>query len=193
MKKIERGCWPQVEFLILQVRTSLAFIILVSNYSYRSKGLTEHGLASLGYKDTIVFRPGYLTGTNRPEVRLVETVVRQVSFSNIATTTITYHFQLCHRIPFKIKRWCWNPGKDLHKHVIILTINQFFRSRNWPSPSGLLVSWVQQISLPVSKQLKRVPRVPHSPLSATRVLSPLLPQRRLDYLFNLFMMFDLLR
>ncbi|KAJ7708830.1 hypothetical protein B0H17DRAFT_1031011 [Mycena rosella] len=38
----------------------------------RSKGLTEEGLASLGYEDTVVFRPGLLAGTNRPESRPAE-------------------------------------------------------------------------------------------------------------------------
>ncbi|KAL0068349.1 hypothetical protein AAF712_004427 [Marasmius tenuissimus] len=40
----------------------------------RSKGLTEHGLASLGYSDTIIFRPGLLVGTERPQHRTVESV-----------------------------------------------------------------------------------------------------------------------
>jgi len=31
----------------------------------RSKGLTENGLAALGYSDTIVFRPGYLANADR--------------------------------------------------------------------------------------------------------------------------------
>ncbi|KAF8166659.1 hypothetical protein K438DRAFT_2065678 [Mycena galopus ATCC 62051] len=38
----------------------------------RSKGLTEEGLASLGYEDTMVFRPGFLAGTKRNEFRLAE-------------------------------------------------------------------------------------------------------------------------
>ncbi|KAJ7089835.1 hypothetical protein B0H15DRAFT_839432 [Mycena belliarum] len=45
----------------------------------RSKGLTEEALASLGYEDTIVFRPGFLAGTNRPEFRLAETVAGAVT------------------------------------------------------------------------------------------------------------------
>jgi len=40
----------------------------------RSKGLTEEGLASIGYPDTIIFRPGYLAGTNRPDHRLAESI-----------------------------------------------------------------------------------------------------------------------
>ncbi|KAJ7614650.1 hypothetical protein DFH06DRAFT_1013884, partial [Mycena polygramma] len=43
-------------------------------FNRRSKGLTEEGLASLGYEETIVFRPGFLAGTKRPEPRLVEKV-----------------------------------------------------------------------------------------------------------------------
>ncbi|KAJ6561089.1 hypothetical protein DFH09DRAFT_921316 [Mycena vulgaris] len=45
----------------------------------RSKGLTEEGLASLGYEDTIVFRPGLLAGTNRPELRLAEKVTGAIT------------------------------------------------------------------------------------------------------------------
>ena len=38
----------------------------VSNATFiRSKGLTEAGLANLGYADTIIFRPGFLAGVNR--------------------------------------------------------------------------------------------------------------------------------
>ncbi|KAJ7886000.1 hypothetical protein B0H13DRAFT_2044504 [Mycena leptocephala] len=44
----------------------------------RSKGLTEEGLASLGYQETIVFRPGLLTGTERPEPRTAEKVAEAV-------------------------------------------------------------------------------------------------------------------
>jgi oxidoreductase len=40
----------------------------------RSKGLTEQGLASLGYSETIIFRPGLLTGVARPEPRIAETI-----------------------------------------------------------------------------------------------------------------------
>lgn len=41
---------------------------------FRSKGLTENGLAELGYKDAIVFRPGYLANAKRKESRLMESV-----------------------------------------------------------------------------------------------------------------------
>ena len=34
--------------------------------------MTEDELAGLGYADTIVFRPGMLVGTKRPETRLAE-------------------------------------------------------------------------------------------------------------------------
>ncbi|KAF8902357.1 hypothetical protein CPB84DRAFT_1846301 [Gymnopilus junonius] len=40
----------------------------------RSKGLTEEGLASIGYSDTIIFRPGFLAGTNRSDHRLAESI-----------------------------------------------------------------------------------------------------------------------
>ena len=38
----------------------------------RSKGLTEQALAELGYKDTVIFRPGALSNTNRSETRIGE-------------------------------------------------------------------------------------------------------------------------
>ncbi|KZT25377.1 hypothetical protein NEOLEDRAFT_1133752 [Neolentinus lepideus HHB14362 ss-1] len=38
----------------------------------KSKGLTELALASLGYQDTIIFRPGFLQGAERNERRLLE-------------------------------------------------------------------------------------------------------------------------
>ena len=40
---------------------------------YRSKGLTENGLASLGYSDTIIFRPLMLKGAERSGSRIAET------------------------------------------------------------------------------------------------------------------------
>ncbi|KAF8631966.1 hypothetical protein AX15_002102 [Amanita polypyramis BW_CC] len=47
----------------------------LSSFLYpRSKGLTELGLAKLGYNDTIIFRPAMLKGTNRVDSRLVETL-----------------------------------------------------------------------------------------------------------------------
>ena len=45
---------------------------------HRSKGLTEQALARLGYADTIVFRPGYLRGAERPEKRAIESLVGYV-------------------------------------------------------------------------------------------------------------------
>jgi oxidoreductase len=45
----------------------------------RSKGLTEVGLARLGYSDTIIFRPGVLKGAERPGLRLPERVVGYVT------------------------------------------------------------------------------------------------------------------
>ncbi|KAK7437363.1 hypothetical protein VKT23_018608 [Stygiomarasmius scandens] len=40
----------------------------------KSKGLTEEGLASLGYSDTIIFRPGMLAGVTRQDSRPFEHV-----------------------------------------------------------------------------------------------------------------------
>jgi len=42
----------------------------------RSKGLTEQALAELGYKDTIIFRPGLLTNTRRSESRFGESALQ---------------------------------------------------------------------------------------------------------------------
>ncbi|KAG1747963.1 uncharacterized protein EDB91DRAFT_1115716 [Suillus paluster] len=47
--------------------------------SFRSKGLTELGLARLGYADTIVFRPGFLKGAEREDKRLAETIFGYVT------------------------------------------------------------------------------------------------------------------
>ncbi|KAF5386394.1 hypothetical protein D9757_006695 [Collybiopsis confluens] len=51
-----------------------------SSFLYsRSKGLTESELASLGYQDTISFRPGMLAGVTRPESRLLETSAKYIT------------------------------------------------------------------------------------------------------------------
>ena len=50
---------------------------------HRSKGLTERALAHLGYADTIVFRPGYLRGAERPEKRIGESIVAYVVSSRL--------------------------------------------------------------------------------------------------------------
>ncbi|KAG7088837.1 hypothetical protein E1B28_012792 [Marasmius oreades] len=51
-----------------------------SSFLYpRSKGLTEEGLAALGYSDTIIFRPGFLVGTARPELRIGEYLATKVT------------------------------------------------------------------------------------------------------------------
>ncbi|KAF7309491.1 hypothetical protein MIND_00319900 [Mycena indigotica] len=46
-----------------------------SSFLYpRSKGLTENGLAKLGYDEVIVFRPALLAGVNRPDSRPAERI-----------------------------------------------------------------------------------------------------------------------
>ncbi|KAM6497243.1 hypothetical protein JOM56_007716 [Amanita muscaria] len=45
----------------------------------KSKGLTELGLAKLGYNDTVIFRPGFLIGTNRPKPRLFENILGAIT------------------------------------------------------------------------------------------------------------------
>jgi len=43
-----------------------------SSFLYmKSKGLTERGLAQLGYADTIIFRAGFLKGAQRPDSRRI--------------------------------------------------------------------------------------------------------------------------
>ncbi|KAK7031537.1 hypothetical protein R3P38DRAFT_2619789 [Favolaschia claudopus] len=61
-----------------------------SHFLYtRSKGLTEDGLASLGYDDTIVFRPAALAGTNRLEPRIGETIANAVaSFGSLFSSSL---------------------------------------------------------------------------------------------------------
>ena len=46
-----------------------------SAFYTRSKGLTEQALAELGYKDTIVFRPGFLSNTQRSDSRFGESAL----------------------------------------------------------------------------------------------------------------------
>lgn len=45
----------------------------------KSKGLTENGLAALGYKETIVFRPALLAEAQRENSRLVEGLAARVT------------------------------------------------------------------------------------------------------------------
>ncbi|KAK0436922.1 hypothetical protein EV421DRAFT_1907698 [Armillaria borealis] len=50
-----------------------------SSFLYpRCKGQTEEALASMGYSDTIVFHPGLLAGTNRPQSRMPEVIAEGV-------------------------------------------------------------------------------------------------------------------
>ncbi|KAG6819830.1 hypothetical protein H0H93_008087 [Arthromyces matolae] len=69
-------------------------LIYVSNTG-RSKGLTENALAALGYSDTIIFRPGFLAGTDRGQkqeliVSLITPLVSLAShFTNNAQINIS--------------------------------------------------------------------------------------------------------
>jgi len=45
----------------------------------RSKGLTEEALASIGYSDTIIFRPGLLAGVHRQEPRYAEAILGKLT------------------------------------------------------------------------------------------------------------------
>lgn len=58
----------------------------------RSKGLTELGIARLGYADTIVFRPGFLKGAQRANKRLPETIAGYVTgFASHFTSSVEIH------------------------------------------------------------------------------------------------------
>ncbi|KAK0489337.1 hypothetical protein IW261DRAFT_1557817 [Armillaria novae-zelandiae] len=53
-----------------------------SSFLYpRCKGQTEEALASMGYSDTIVFHPGLLAGTNRPQSRMPEVIAEYGLFA----------------------------------------------------------------------------------------------------------------
>ena len=56
----------------------------------RSKGLTEAGLAALGYSDTLVFRPAFLASAERPEKRLAETLIACVTLHLLAPHSRRY-------------------------------------------------------------------------------------------------------
>ncbi|KAH9074955.1 hypothetical protein EDB83DRAFT_1883115 [Lactarius deliciosus] len=50
-----------------------------TSFYIRSKGLTEKALAELGYKDTVIFRPALLGNVERPEGRLLESILVKVT------------------------------------------------------------------------------------------------------------------
>jgi len=55
----------------------------------KSKGLTELGLAGLGYSDTIVFRPGFLAEAGRAKTAVSENIVGQLaSFASHFTPSV---------------------------------------------------------------------------------------------------------
>ncbi|KAF7370996.1 Oxidoreductase HTATIP2 [Mycena sanguinolenta] len=58
---------------------------------FKSKGITEVGLANVGYDDTIVFRPGFLGGTNRDHFRLGESIAVGLTRTFFSTG---YHIML---------------------------------------------------------------------------------------------------
>jgi len=52
-----------------------------SSFLYpRSKGMTENALASLGYSDTIVFRPAFLANADRGKTRVLEVIAGSLAF-----------------------------------------------------------------------------------------------------------------
>lgn len=51
---------------------------MVTDVEFRSKGLTEIGLAELGYDETIVFRPSYLKGEREvPKIGRAATMIME--------------------------------------------------------------------------------------------------------------------
>ncbi|PVG01940.1 hypothetical protein CPB86DRAFT_780816 [Serendipita vermifera] len=53
----------------------------------RSKGLTEEGLAALGYEDTIILRPAFIQGAKRTNFRLGETIAAGITRALGAVTS----------------------------------------------------------------------------------------------------------
>ena len=69
-----------------------------ASYFYlRSKGLTEQALAELGYKDTVVFRPAVLSGTNRPQFRFAETALQYAPLALSSAPSAPSCFRYCHQ------------------------------------------------------------------------------------------------
>ncbi|EIW75203.1 hypothetical protein CONPUDRAFT_169601 [Coniophora puteana RWD-64-598 SS2] len=68
-----------------------------SHFLYaKSKGLTELELAALGYKETIVFRPAFLKGAERPERRVAESVFGYISGAlSTVSSSMEIPIQLC--------------------------------------------------------------------------------------------------
>jgi hypothetical protein len=62
-------CTQSLLIFLPQFKSSSKFL------PHRSKGLTEEALANLKYSDTIIFRPAFLKGAQRPDMRLAETMV----------------------------------------------------------------------------------------------------------------------
>ena len=60
---------------------------LDTNTAHRSKGLTELGIARLGYADTIVFRPSLFRGGERQDRRIVESILGCVA----CLSCLVYH------------------------------------------------------------------------------------------------------
>ena len=62
----------------------------------KSKGLTELELAALGYKETIVFRPAFLKGAERPEHRLAESIFGHITgLLSTVSSSLEIPIQLC--------------------------------------------------------------------------------------------------
>lgn len=73
-----------------------------SHFLYpRSKGLTELGLAELGYKETIIFRPAALTHAERSERRLMESVA--ISLLNIRKSWVRNYSVPCPTLATALK------------------------------------------------------------------------------------------
>ncbi|KAK0214954.1 hypothetical protein IW262DRAFT_1300199 [Armillaria fumosa] len=84
----QKGCWRRGSYVINAAREarvpdheqrvlylSSGSANAKSSFLYpRCKGQTEEALASMGYSDTIVFHPGLLAGTNRPQSRMPEVI-----------------------------------------------------------------------------------------------------------------------
>ncbi|EIW75204.1 hypothetical protein CONPUDRAFT_132147 [Coniophora puteana RWD-64-598 SS2] len=62
----------------------------------KSKGLTELELAGLGYKETIVFRPAFLKGAERPDHRIAESIFGCITgILSTVSSSMEIPIQLC--------------------------------------------------------------------------------------------------
>ncbi|TRM58749.1 hypothetical protein BD626DRAFT_573260 [Schizophyllum amplum] len=82
----------------------------------KSKGLTEIALAKLGYEDTIIFRPGMLVGTKRPEFRLAESL--EIKVETLGKAIATAGILGSQALPAEV-----HAGQETHEGATFTSIN----------------------------------------------------------------------